>query len=286
LRWRYQYIWRRKQDACESTRHIYVITQLLVDHFNPLKLNYLFSILEGTAQQNLGHEPDLVKNKNNQVQQSSLKKPRVGATMSPSSPLNDGPPSSPDSAEWKRSVRKFWIQPLDERKEEVLLTDGELTLARGVRRKHFLDSFDHEDDDFARGMEWRAVNAAHSEFGDIVIIKLPNEPHELAAGALMRAVVEYVTLNTPSPSIRSAIVSTGSTRFTGGARSSESDGGFRPENSPRSEVSGNGEYVSINAFSNLTPLDSLIQSFNIVVLNVCFFWFVCTLQPFQRWYLR
>jgi hypothetical protein len=168
--------------------------------------------------------------------------------MSPSSPLNDGPPSSQDSTKWKQSVRNFWDKPLNEREKEALLTEGELTLVRGVSRKHFLDSFDHEDDDFARGMEWRAVGDAHSEFGDIVVIRLPNEPHELAAAALVSAVIEYVVLNTPSPSIRRAIVSTGATRCTGGARSSESDGGFRPRNSQRSEVSGNGEYMSINAF--------------------------------------
>jgi hypothetical protein len=153
---------------------------------------------------------------------------------------------------------------LDEREKEALLTDGELTLACGVSRKQFFDSFDREDDDFARGMEWRAVGDAHSEVGDIVIIRLPNEPHELAAGALVRAVIEYVARNT-ALNIAGTIVSTGATRCTGGARSSESDGGFRPENSQRSEVSGNGEYMSINVFLSLTPYDSLIQSFNIVV---------------------
>jgi hypothetical protein len=210
------------------------------------------------VQQNLGDAPRLIKNKFNQVQHSSLKKPRVGAAMAPSSPLNDGPPSSQDSTKWKHIVRKFWNKPLNERKKEALLTEGELTLVCGVSRRQFLDSFNREDDDFARGMEWRAVGDAHSEIGDIVIIRMPNEPHELAAAALVSAVNDYVARNTPNPSIGRAIVSTGATRCTGGARSSESDGGFRPRNSPRNEVSGNGEYMSINACSSITPCDSLI----------------------------
>jgi len=123
-------------------------------------------------------------------------------------PLNDGLPSSPDSTEWKHFVRKFWNMPLDEREKGTLLTEGELTLVSDVSREQFLASFDHEDDDFARGMEWRASGDASSEVGDIVLVRLPNEPHEVAAGALLRAVSSFIDINTPSPSISRTIVST------------------------------------------------------------------------------
>jgi len=147
------------------------------------------------------------------------------------------------STQWKDIVWKFWETPLRKQDKKALLTEGELTLARGVSRKQFLDSFKQEDEDFARGIEWRAVGDAHAEVGDIVITRLPNAPHERAVGALKQAVFNFVILNTPDPSTGGAIVSTGATRCTGGTRSSESDGGFAPINSPMNTIAGEGEIL-------------------------------------------
>ena len=136
--------------------------------------------------------------------------------MASSLPLNDRPPSSLNSAKWKHIVRNIWNKPLNEREIDTLLSEGELTLVCDVNRVQFLASFDDEDDDFTRGMEWRAVGDAHHEIGDIVLIRLPVAPHETAAGALTRAVTRSIDRITLSPSIGLAIVSTGATRYTGG----------------------------------------------------------------------
>jgi hypothetical protein len=133
-----------------------------------------------------------------------------------------------NSMQWKKDVRNFWEKPLGELEENILLTEGELTLARNVNRKQFLDSFKHEDDDFARGMEWRVVGDADSDIGDIILIRIPNAPHEETAAALIQAVQSFIARNTPNLSIAGAIMPMGSTRCSGGSRSSEPDGGFRP----------------------------------------------------------
>lgn len=145
-----------------------------------------------------------------------------------------------NSTQWKKVVREFWKKPLSEQEENELLTEGELTLVRGVSRKQFLGSFDHKDGDVARGMEWRAGDA-HSEVGDIIIIRFPYEPHEAAAGALLRAVTRSIDMRTPNSPVGDATMSTGAVRCTGGARSSEADGGFRPVTSPVNSVAGKGE---------------------------------------------
>ena len=187
-------------------------------------------------------------------------------------------PKCPWNRQWKGIVRKFWEKPLCELDEKALLNEGELTLTRGVSRKQFLDSFKNEDDDFARGMEWRAVGDTDSELGDIVIIRLPNAPHESAAAALVTAVNEYIVLKTPSPSIRRSIVPTGATRCTGGARSSESDGGFAPIDSPINTFAGAGDNLFELRFANL--LITLRHSFADSFLRVCLFalFFMCSLQ--------
>jgi hypothetical protein len=146
-----------------------------------------------------------------------------------------------NSTQWKKDVRNLWKKPLGVQEEKELLTEGELTLARNVNRKEFLDSFDHEDDDFARGIEWRAVDDTDSDVGDIILIRIPNAPHERTAAALIQAVQSFIARNTPNLSIAGAIMPTGSTRCSGGSRSSESDGGFCPEARPGNRTSGEGE---------------------------------------------
>jgi hypothetical protein len=154
---------------------------------------------------------------------------------------SDKPRTPMNSTEWKKDVREFWKEPLGEQDYDELLTGGELILARGVSRNQFLDSFIQEDDDFARGMEWRAVGHAHSKVGDIFVIRLPCGPHEIAVGALTQSVFRFIYMSASNPSIGDAIVSTGATRYTGGPRSSESDGGFRPIDSPANIAAGEGE---------------------------------------------
>jgi len=83
-----------------------------------------------------------------------------------------------NSTQWKEDVRMFWKKPLNEQEENTLLMEGEYTLARGISRSQFLDSFEHEDDDFARGMEWRAVGKNDSDVGDILVINF-RTPHTM-----------------------------------------------------------------------------------------------------------
>lgn len=159
-------------------------------------------------------------------------------TTSASLPFADTPRASMNSTQWKEAIRNLWKKPLGEQEKKELLTEGELTLARNVNRKEFLDSLDHEDDYFARGIEWRAVGDTDSDVGDILVIRIPNAPHERAAGALIQAVHSFIERNTPDLSVAGALMPTGSMRCSGGSRSSETDGGFCPEARPGNPTSG------------------------------------------------
>lgn len=94
--------------------------------------------------------------------------------------------------DWKQVVRGQIERDLSERQNNAFLEHGALLLVQGVSRKDFNDSFEHEDDAFARGMEWRAspavTVASDTDLGDIFITKLPTRVHERVGRVLERAV--------------------------------------------------------------------------------------------------
>jgi len=194
----------------------------------------------------------------------------VPADSSSASRIDDGLSSSAETSAWQEAgqevVRKF-PDSLSKDQKATFLAQGELLLLHNIRREEFLGSLRGEENGFARGMEWRVVDAqSDAEIGDIVVTTLPCAPHEIAEGALKRAFWDFVARNTASPEIAGTIVDTGSTRYSAPTRSAESDGGFRPTDSPMNAATGKGMLLLWCPHCSFPPVDIVV-----VVIFLCVF---------------
>ena len=188
------------------------------------------------------------------------------ADSSSASRIDDGLSSSAETSAWQEVVRKF-PDSLSKVQKATFLQQGELIIVYKIRREEFLGSLRGEEDGFARGMEWRVVDAQpDAEIGELVVTTLPCAPHERAEGALKRAFWDFVARNTTSPEIAGTIVDTGSTRYSAPTRSAEADGGFTPKNSPRNAATGEGMLLLWCPHCSFPPVD-----IDVVVIFLCVF---------------